>query len=184
VLSGKVALVTGASRGLGRACALALGKAGADVVLTDILLESHQKENDLTGFSKYFSERGIVCTETTAREIRGLGMRALALHMDVADREEVKRAFSIAANEMGGIHILVNNAAAMDHSARLEQHDDGLWDRDMKVNSTGVYNCCKAVWEQMKKRAKEGLLTYLPSWGKSEGTACSATPLPRPPSSA
>lgn len=151
MLAGKVALVTGASRGLGRAGTLALAKAGADVILTDILVESRPGDGSLTGHGRHFWENGVVYTERTAEEIRGLGRRALALKMDVTDREEVKNTVLKMASEFGKIDILVNNAAVMDHVARFEDQDDGLWDRDLKVNITGVYNCCKAVWPYMKK---------------------------------
>jgi len=150
VLKGKVALVTGASRGLGRACALALAKAGADVVLTDILLESRQASVSLSGLNSICKENGIVYTESSAEEIRAWGRNAVALRMDVTDRAEVKDVVSRVISKFGKIDVLVNNAAAMDHVAKFEDQDDRLWERDLKVNITGVYNCCKAVWTYMK----------------------------------
>lgn len=151
MLKGKVALVTGASRGLGRACALALAMAGADVALTDMLLESRPDSDSLSGLNSICKENRMVYTESSAEEIRTWGRNAVALRMDVTNRDEVKDAFSRAISHFGKIDILVNNAAAMDHVAKFEDQDDRLWERDLNVNITGVYNCCKAVWPHMKK---------------------------------
>ncbi|MFZ5643603.1 MAG: SDR family NAD(P)-dependent oxidoreductase [Bacillota bacterium] len=151
MLEGKVALVTGASRGLGRAAALALAKAGADVALTDILLESQSDCGSLSGLNSICKENRIVYTESTAEEIRTLGRNALALRMDVTNRDDVKDVIARSISYFGKIDILVNNAAAMDHVAKFEDQNDSLWERDLNVNITGVYNCCKAVWPHMKR---------------------------------
>ncbi len=151
MLKGKVALVTGASRGLGRAGALALAKAGADVVLTDILLESRPDSDGLCGLNSICKENRIVYTESSAEEIRACGRNAVALKMDVTNRDEVKDVVSRVVSQFGKIDVLVNNAAAMDHVAKFEDQDDRLWERDLNVNITGVYNCCKAVWPYMKR---------------------------------
>lgn len=155
LLAGKVALVTGGSRGLGRADALALAEAGADVVITDILVESGADSGVAARYgplAQYFQSTGVVYAEQTAEEIRRMGRRALALKMDVTDREEVQRVFARVKEEFGGIDILVNNAATVDHVAQLEHQSDELWERDLRVNLTGAYNCCKAVWPMMKEK--------------------------------
>lgn len=156
LLAGKVALVTGGSRGLGRADALALARAGADVVITDILIEGDGSSPDAARrygpLSAYMHGSGQVYAERTAEEIRALGRRAAVFRMDVTDTSQVKQVVEAVASEFGAIHILVNNAATLDHVAQLEKQDDSLWERDLRVNLTGTYNCCKIVWPHMKKQ--------------------------------
>jgi 3-oxoacyl-[acyl-carrier protein] reductase len=154
-LEGKVALVTGASRGLGRADALALARAGADVVITDILLESENNEEVAETYgpiSQVMQSAGVVYAEKTAEEIRNMGRRSMAIRMDVTDRKQVEEVFRLVKEEMGGIHILVNNAGTLDHVSQIEHQNDAFWERDLKVNLTGAYNTTKAVWPIMKEQ--------------------------------
>src|SRR5436190_20956543 len=111
-LSGRIALVTGASRGLGRVDALSLARAGADVVLADIQLESDSgAEAERYGpLAQAALAQGLVYTEQTAEEIRGLGRRALALKCDVTERAQADRVVSRAVEELGAVDILVANA--------------------------------------------------------------------------
>jgi 3-oxoacyl-[acyl-carrier protein] reductase len=153
-LSGRVALVTGGSRGLGRADALTLARAGADVVIADILVESDDSgEAERYGpLAQAARAQGLVQTEATAEEIRGMGRRALALKCDVTDAEEVEAAVSRAVDELGSVDILVNNAGTLDHVGQIENQVRELWERDLRVNLTGAFNCCRAVWPHMKER--------------------------------
>jgi 3-oxoacyl-[acyl-carrier protein] reductase len=105
LLKGKVALVTGGSRGLGRVDALALAEAGADVVIADIVMEGEEK---------------------TSQEIKAMGKRSFVIKMDVTDRDEVKEGVARIKKELGSIDILVNSAATLDHLGQiLEQKNSG-----------------------------------------------------------
>jgi 3-oxoacyl-[acyl-carrier protein] reductase len=153
-LSGRVALVTGASRGLGRADALALARAGADVVVADLLVESELSEDtDRYGaLATVARQQGLVHTEETVEQIRGLGRRALAVRCDVTDREQVAAAVARAVEELGSVDILVNNAGTLDHVAQFHDQSPELWERDLRVNLSGAFNCAQAVWPHMKER--------------------------------
>jgi 3-oxoacyl-[acyl-carrier protein] reductase len=153
-LSGRVALVTGGSRGLGRADALTLARAGADVAIADIQVESDSGE----GAERYgplaqaARAQGLVYSEQTVEEIRGLGRRALALRCDVTERDQVDEAVRRVAEELGPVDILVNNAGTLDHLAQLADQSPELWERDLRVNLTGAFNCSQAVWGGMRER--------------------------------
>jgi len=153
-LSGRVALVTGGSRGLGRADALALARAGADVVVADLLVESElSEETDRYGaLATVARQQGLVHTEETVAEIRGTGRRALAVCCDVTDRAQVDAAVARAVDELGAVDILVNNAGTLDHVAQFDAQSPELWERDLRVNLTGAFNCAQAVWPHMKER--------------------------------
>jgi 3-oxoacyl-[acyl-carrier protein] reductase len=153
-LSGRVALVTGGSRGLGRADAITLAQAGADVAIADILVESEASdETDRWGsLAKVARAQGMVYTEATAKEISGMGRRALALKCDVTDRQQVAAAVDRTVEELGAVDILVNNAATLDHVGQFHNQSPELWERDLRVNLSGSFNCAQAVWPHMKER--------------------------------
>ena len=128
-LEGKVALVTGGARGLGRADCLALAEAGARIVAVDV------------------NETG---AENTAEKARAFGHDALALKVDIRDREQVAKMIKTIREEFGAApDILVNNAATLDNVAQLQDMKDELWDRDVSVNLTGAYNVTKALWREL-----------------------------------
>jgi 3-oxoacyl-[acyl-carrier protein] reductase len=152
-LSGRVALVTGGSRGLGRADALTLARAGADVAIADIQLESDESGIEAYGaLAQAARAQGFVYTESTVDEIRGLGRRSLALKCDVTERAQVDAAVERTVAELGSVDILVNNAGTLDHAAQFHQQSPELWERDLRVNLTGGFNCAQAVWPHMKER--------------------------------
>jgi 3-oxoacyl-[acyl-carrier protein] reductase len=131
LLGGRVALVTGGSGGLGRVDALALAEAGADVVLADIVMEGAEK---------------------TSQDIRARGRTSFAIQMDVTKKDEVKEGTARVKEELGSLDILVNSAAAIDHRGQILEQKDDLWERDLRVNLTGVYHCSRAVWPYMREK--------------------------------
>jgi 3-oxoacyl-[acyl-carrier protein] reductase len=152
-LSGRVALVTGGSRGLGRADALTLARAGADVAIADILVESDTSAAERYGLlAQAAVAQGMVHAEETVEEIRGFGRRALAVRCDVTDRDEVAAAVARTVDELGAVDILVNNAGTLDHVGQFHDQQPGLWERDLRVNLTGAFNCAQAVWPHMRER--------------------------------
>jgi len=153
-LSGRVALVTGGSRGLGRADALTLARAGADVAVADLLVESQlSEETDRYGRLATVARRqGLVRTEETVREIEAMGRRTFAVRCDVTNRDEVDAAVARTVAELGSVDILVNNAGTLDHAAQFQHQSPELWERDLRVNLTGAFNCAQAVWPHMRER--------------------------------
>jgi 3-oxoacyl-[acyl-carrier protein] reductase len=153
-LSGRVALVTGGSRGLGRADALTLARAGADVVVADLLVESQlSEETDRYGaLATVARQQGLVHTEETVRDIEAMGRRAFAVRCDVTNRDEVDAAVERTVAELGSVDILVNNAGTLDHAAQFQHQSPELWERDLRVNLTGAFNCAQAVWPHMRER--------------------------------
>jgi NAD(P)-dependent dehydrogenase (short-subunit alcohol dehydrogenase family) len=122
-LRNKVALVTGAGRNLGRAIALSLAEAGADVALT---------------------ARSMPEIEKTAEEIRKQGRKAMAIVMDVTDFPQIEQTVQNIIAEFGRIDILVNNAATRSHKPLLEISAEE-WRTVIDTNLTGAFLCCKAV---------------------------------------
>ncbi|WP_235022897.1 SDR family NAD(P)-dependent oxidoreductase [Amycolatopsis alkalitolerans] len=120
--AGKTALITGAARGLGRACAVRLADEGADIVVADLDAES--------------------CKDVV-QEIQARGRRAVAVAADVADAGAVENLVATATREFGRIDCAVNNAGISPASTLLADYDDATWDRVFAVNAKGVYLCLK-----------------------------------------
>ena len=166
-LSGRVAVVTGASRGLGREDALTLGRLGADVVITDILVEDDPElqqtaQASVSMLASVAASQGWVYSNSTAEEIRGMGRRSVAVKMDVTNRDQIREVFKRVKDEFGKIDILINNAATLDHAAQIPQQSYELWDRDVRVNLTGAFNCTKEVWPYLVEN-KWGRLIFMSS---------------------
>jgi len=126
-LAGKRAVVTGASKGIGRSIALTYARSGADIVAVG---------------------RAIGELETVAEEIRAMGSRCLPLVCDVTDAEQVHTMAARALDEFGGVDILVNNAG-MAASHKFSDHPDELWHQIIATNLTGVYYVTKAFAQTM-----------------------------------
>ncbi len=146
--------MTGGSRGLGRADALTLARAGADVVIADIQVESDAGEEaeHYGPLAQAARAQGFVYTELTAKEISELGRRSAAVKCDVTDRAQVEQTVRRVVDEFGSVDILVNNAGTLDHVGQLPDQVPELWERDLRVNLTGSFNCAQAVWPHMKER--------------------------------
>lgn len=127
-LEGKVAIVTGAGGGFGRAISLRFAQEGARVVLGDV-----------------------VPTEALADEVKGRGGEALSVHMDVTDGRSVAEAVEAAKEKFGTVHILVNNAGIAKDSL-LVRMDEEEWDKVLAVNLKGAFLCTKAVVRLMMKQ--------------------------------
>ncbi|TEB05516.1 3-oxoacyl-(acyl-carrier-protein) reductase FabG [Pelotomaculum schinkii] len=130
VLSDRVAIITGASRGIGRAIALAMAKAGADVVV-------NYARND-------------AAAAEVADLIRAAGRRALLFKADVADPEAAEDLIKAAQNEFGRVDILVNNAGINRDNLVLRMKDED-WDAVLSVNLKGAFNCARAAARTMVK---------------------------------
>jgi 2-deoxy-D-gluconate 3-dehydrogenase len=128
-LSGKVALVTGASRGLGAAMAVALADAGADVAL-------------------HASEHPPVATETV---IRQKGCRASCFTANLSRRRETERLIPAVLSEFGRLDILVNNAGTISR-APAERYSDEMWDEVVEVNLSSVFRLSRAAGAHMLER--------------------------------
>jgi len=130
-LAGKVAVITGASRGIGREIALEYARQGAAVAV---------------GYGEKADRAAEVVTE-----IEKAGGRALAVALDVRDRAQIKAGFANAAAHFGGIDILVNNAGINNRCFFLETTDEE-WDAIMAVNLKGPFVCCQEIFPHMIAR--------------------------------
>jgi len=137
-LKGRVALVTGAKRGIGRAIALTLAEAGADVTVCDVEIEG--------------DELGAV-----AEEVKKLGRRSLAIEADVSRKDQVQSMVERVLGEFGQIDILANNAGIS--GMGFMDNPDEAWDRVLDVNLKGCYLCSRAVAEGMIKREKGTIIS-------------------------
>jgi 3-oxoacyl-[acyl-carrier protein] reductase len=129
-LAGKVALVTGAAQGIGKAVALLLARHGADIAVSDVNLEK---------------------AEETVREIQAIGRRSMAIRSDVSRLDDVERMVQTILEQMGKIDILVNNAGVARDKLILRMTEED-WDMVLDVNLKGTFHCTKAVVRHMSKQ--------------------------------
>src|SRR5205085_12418581 len=97
-------------------------------------------------------------SNATAEAIRKMGRKSLAIKMDVTNREQIRDVFKKVREEFGKIDILINNAATLDHAAQIPNQSYELWDRDVKVNPTGAFNCTRDVWPHRVEHNWAGLI--------------------------
>lgn len=130
-LKDKVAIITGGSRGIGKAYAIAMAKEGSNIVITDI-----------------------IDTSQAVKEIKNIGVKALGINTDISKEEDCLRMAQETVKEFGKIDILVNNAAAYADLTRCPFYEIKLdeWDKAMSVNVKGIFLCIRAVFPYMKKQ--------------------------------
>lgn len=149
-LDGRVAIITGAGRGIGAAYATTLAEEGAKIVVTDI-----------------------IDTANTVNIIKQAGGEAIGVHCDVLDKVQIEAMVAEAAETFGKVDIMVTNAALF---ADLDQKpfmeiDEAEWDRVMQVNTRGVFSCVKAVVPEMRKNGYGKIVNI------ASGTVFKGTPM-------
>jgi 3-oxoacyl-[acyl-carrier protein] reductase len=148
-LTGKAALVTGGSRGIGRACCLMLARAGASVAV------NYRVETP--------------SAELLVEEIERMGTEAFALAADVSQRADAEMLVDETVSRFGSIDILVNNAGIW-KSSPIEEMSDGEWAEMLAVNLTGVFHCTRAAVPPMKE-AQSGRIINIASTAGQRGEA-------------
>ena len=129
-LKDKVALITGSAQGIGKSIAVMLAKAGANIVISDINLE---------------------LANQTAEEIKGLGVKTMAIKLNVADYADVEAGIKQILEQMGKIDVLVNNAGITKDGLFIRMKKEA-WDAVIGVNLTGVFNVSRVISPLMLKQ--------------------------------
>jgi NAD(P)-dependent dehydrogenase (short-subunit alcohol dehydrogenase family) len=143
-LDDKVALITGGGRGLGKAWALALARAGADVVV---------------------AARTIEQVEAVAEEVRAMGRRALAIQTDVMESAQINSMVERAISEMGKVDILINNAGGGAPGKPIWEITDEEWHAGIDLNLTSAFFCSRAVAQHMVERGSGKIINVASGWG-------------------
>lgn len=143
LLDGKVAIVTGAGGGIGRATALLFGREGAKVVVNDV------------GGARDGSGESASPAEAVVAEIRALGGQAVASPQSVATRAGAERIIATAVEEFGRVDVLINNAGILRDKTLLKM-DDEMWDAVIGVHLKGTFLCTQAAVAQMRAQGSPG----------------------------
>lgn len=144
-LAGKVALITGGARGIGRGIAIALAEAGADIAIADI------EHLDSTAQQQYGTTAvgGLTAAQSTVAEIASLGRRAIALQANVTNKKETRQMVAETVRQLGHLDILVCSAGVVSYSP-VEAMAEETWDLTFAVNVKGVFLSCQAAIPAIK----------------------------------
>ena len=149
--SGEIAWVTGSSKGIGRAVAVALAEAGCDVVVHYGGSEDEARE--------------------VADEIEGFGREVLLVRGDVSEQGDVERMAGEIEERFGGVDVLVNNAGSFVERRAFEEMDGNLWDRILSVNLKSVFLVTRAVLPLMRRRGGGRIVNMSSIAARSGGSA-------------
>jgi meso-butanediol dehydrogenase/(S,S)-butanediol dehydrogenase/diacetyl reductase len=160
-LAGKVALVTGGGRGIGRGIALALANEGADVAIAEV-------ERVASAAQQYgaVNVNGYHVAQETVKEIQSRGRRAIAIEADVTQWSQVQRMVSETVTQLGHLDILVCNAGVV-HISTVEGMSEEEFDLTMAVNVKGVFLTCKAALPLLKQRPDACIINIASVAGKN-----------------
>lgn len=147
--SGKVAIVTGGARGIGKAIAKQLSQDGASVVIVDLASKA---------------------TSGTVSELNSLGGEHIGIAADVSNAKDAELVTNTALDRFGKIDILVNNAGITGRIAAIQELGEDEWDKVLNVDLKGVFLCCRAVVPHMIQR-KTGNIVNMASVAGKEGNA-------------
>ena len=152
LLKGKIAVVTGAGRGIGAAIATGFAQNGANVVITDILMDN-------------------ACH--VAEDLCGLGIKAKAIEMDVSKTQEIAAKVDEVKNVFGRIDVWVNNAG-ITQAADIEDITEADWDCMLNINLKSVFFCCQAVFKIMKQQNYGKIINIASMAGERGGRGAAA----------
>lgn len=165
-LKGKVALVTGGFSGMGKAIAIKLAKAGANITIGSLMNNQVVKTEGEVSYLPGEDEKNSV-----QKSIQDLGVQCLAMNLDVTDNESVEYFCNQAKNHFGTIHILAN-AAGITAESKICGHNDALWDKVINVNLNGCYRTIKRILPLMIAQ-KWGRIINIASTAASVGAETS-----------
>jgi meso-butanediol dehydrogenase/(S,S)-butanediol dehydrogenase/diacetyl reductase len=160
-LNGKVALVTGGGRGIGRGITLALAEAGADMAIADVEQMSSTAQQYGTAMVG-----GLTAAQNTAAEVTQMGRRCIAIHADVTRKGQTQRMIEETVGQLGGLHILVCNAGVVSVSP-VEAMTEDAWDLTFAVNAKGVFLSCQAAIPRMKAQGGGCIINIASIAGKN-----------------
>ena len=136
-LTGRTALITGASRGIGRSIALGFAAAGADLAL---------------------AARDVAALEQVRTEVEALGRKAVVIPADVMDAESIKRMCASAIEQLGSVDILVNNAGGSSYMGPFTSLRFSGWQKTMSLNVDSIVHACQAIGPHMIERGKGSII--------------------------